>query len=64
MITLLRGVFAVGPLIFGVGFLAPLIAQSMDALALNAPFGVANLSFGLVVGASLGALATARGRWV
>ncbi len=64
MINILRGIFAIGPLIFGIGFLAPLIAQSMDALALSAPFGAANLAFGLAVGAVLGALATVRGRWV
>jgi hypothetical protein len=53
-----------GPLLFGVGFLTPLIAQSLDAVALTAPFGISNLAFGFVVGISLGVVAKLRGRWV
>ena len=62
--TLLRYLFAVGPLLFGVGFLAPLIAQSLDALGWPAPLGLTPLAFGLVVGGALGLIANLRGRWV
>ena len=55
---------SLGPLLFGVGFIAPLIAQSLEALSLPAPFGLAPIHFGLIVGLSLGALAAKRRRWV
>ncbi len=60
----LRFIFYMGPLLFGVGFLAPLISQSFQSLGWNAPTGLSTLTFGLIVGAALGALATFRGRWV
>ena len=62
--TLLRYLFAVGPLLFGIGFLAPLIAQSLSALGWSAPFGLAPLAFGLLLGGTLGLIANVRGRWV
>ncbi len=55
---------AAGPILFGVAFLAPLIAQSMDAASLPAPFGLGSLPFGLGVGLTLGVIAALRGRWV
>jgi len=51
-------------LLFGTGFLAPLIAQSMDAVSVSAPLGVSNIVFGLAVGLTLGVAALWRGRWV
>ncbi len=60
----LRLLFDLGPFWFGIAFLAPLIAQSMDALGWTAPFGASNLALGLTVGAALGALANLRGRWL
>ena len=49
---------------FGVGFLAPLIAQSMDALKVPAPFGLSTIAFGLIVGSTAGLVAKLRGSWV
>ena len=53
-----------GPILFGVGFLAPLVAQSMDVLGCQAPFGSSRIVFGLLVGISLGLVAKCRGSWV
>ena len=53
-----------GPIAFGGAFLAPLIAQSLEAASLPAPFGLAPLPFGLALGLSLGVIAALRGRWV
>ena len=64
MPTALRIVFDLGPFWFGIAFLAPFIAQSLDALGWTAPLGSSNLVFGLVVGAGLGAVANLRGRWL
>ena len=61
---ILRQVFAFGPLLFGIGFLAPLIAQVTAALGLPGPLGLSPLAFGLVVGTALGLVAQLRGRWV
>jgi hypothetical protein len=53
-----------GPVFFGVGFVAPLIAQSMEAASLSAPLGLSNLVFGLVIGSAMGVVAKFRGSWV
>ena len=50
-----------GPVLFGVGFLAPLTAQSLEALALGAPFGMSPLVFGLILGGGAGLIAKLRG---
>ena len=55
---------AAGPILFGGAFLAPLIAQSLEAASLPAPFGLAPIHFGLAVGLGLGVVAALRGRWV
>ena len=52
------------PLWFGIGFLAPLIAQCLVALGWSAPLGLTPLSLGLALGGVLGAVATLRGRWL
>ncbi len=55
---------AAGPILFGGAFLAPLVAQSLEAASLPAPFGLAPLPFGLALGLSLGVVAALRGRWL
>jgi len=53
-----------GTVLFGIGFLAPLIAQTLDAIQMTAPFGLTDLTFGLVLGLALGGVAKLRGRWL
>jgi hypothetical protein len=53
-----------GPVLFGIGFMAPLIAQSMDAASLSAPLGLSNIGLGLILGVFLGTVAKWRGRWI
>lgn len=60
----LRQFFALMPLFFGVGFIAPLMAQSMVALRLDAPWGLSAVAFGLLIGAPWGLYAVFRGRWL
>lgn len=55
---------AAGPILFGIAFLAPLIAQSLEAAAVSPPLGVEPLHFGLAVGLALGIVAALRGRWL
>jgi hypothetical protein len=55
---------AAGPILFGGAFLAPLIAQTLEAAALPVPFGLEPIHAGLAIGLSLGVVAAVRGRWV
>ena len=52
------------PLLFGIGFIAPLIAQSLAWWQVPAPLGMSGIGFGLLIGAPWGLYATLRGRWV
>jgi len=52
------------PLIFGVGFLAPLIAQVIERIGWTAPFSLPPLAAGLLIGGLWGAHAQFRGRWI
>ena len=60
----LKKLFVVMPLLFGIGFIAPLIAQTLVAWRWNAPFGLGPVGFGLTIGALWGLYATVRGRWI
>lgn len=64
MQTALRQFFALMPLFFGLGFIAPLVAQSMVLLRLDAPWGLSPVAVGLLIGAPWGLYATLRGRWL
>lgn len=52
------------PFLFGLGFIAPLIAQMLVYWDVAAPMGLSPVAFGLMIGASWGLYATLRGRWV
>jgi hypothetical protein len=64
MTNVLKQVLAWMPLLFGVGFIAPLIAQVMVLWAIPAPFGINPIVCGLVIGGSWGLVANLRGRWL
>ena len=64
MVQVVKTVFYFGPLIFGLGFIAPLSAQIIDAMSWIPPFGLSSLTIGLIIGGALGMLAQFRGRWV
>jgi hypothetical protein len=52
------------PLIFGVGFIAPLIAQTLAACGWDGPFGFSRIAFGLMIGIPWGLYAVLQGRWL
>ena len=60
----LQKLFSVMPLIFGIGFIAPVIAQSMALGGWEAPLGMERITFGLLIGALWGLYATIKGRWI
>ncbi|MBV9332087.1 MAG: hypothetical protein JOZ55_11085 [Alphaproteobacteria bacterium] len=53
-----------GPVLFGVGFLAPLIATLVTRGGIASHFGVSALQAGIVIGASWGLYAKLRGSWI
>ncbi|WP_219894482.1 hypothetical protein [Aquisediminimonas profunda] len=56
--------FNFGPILFGIGFLAPLIAAILGLAGLSAPLGLSPIKFGLVAGVILGAAARMRRTWL
>ncbi len=64
MAMVLKHVLAWMPFFFGIGFIAPLIAQVMVRWDVPAPFGISPIAFGLIIGASWGLIANIRGRWL
>ena len=52
------------PLLFGIGFIAPLTDQVMRATGLALPFGIPSLAAGLVLGLAWGGYATVTRRWI
>jgi hypothetical protein len=60
----LRKLFYVMPFLFGIGFIAPLIAQTMAYWDVAPPFGMSRIVFGLAIGAPWGLYAMLRGRWI
>ena len=59
-----RQLFHWMPFIFAIGFIAPLVAQTMAVWDVAAPFGMSRIAFGLAVGAPWGLYAVLRGRWI
>ena len=62
--TLIKILFAWGPILLGLGFLAPLTVQAMEAAALTPPFGLTPLHIGLALGLTWGLIAKFTGRWI
>ena len=62
--SVVKSLFFFGPLFFALAFLAPLVAQVMVRLDVNAPFALSPLQFGLIIGTVLGLIATYRGKWI
>ena len=60
----LKKLFYVMPFLFGIGVIAPLIAQTMAHWEVAAPFGMSRIVFGLLIGAPWGLYAMLRGRWI
>lgn len=62
--TALKGVMFALPMIFAIGFLAPVVAEGMAALDVPAPFGMERLPFALSLAGLWGLIATITGRWL
>lgn len=60
----IKKLFEIMPFLFGLGFIAPLIAQIMVAAGVEAPFGLSRIAFGLAIGGAWGLVANIRGRWL
>jgi len=60
----IRKLFAVMPLLFGIGFIAPLTAQILIAVGADAPLGLSPIAIGLAFGGAWGLYAQIKGRWI
>ena len=56
--------FSLGPILFGIGFLAPAIAALLSAANIGAPLGFTPIQFGLGLGVMLGLIARQRKTWL
>jgi len=63
MLAAIKTIFYFGPLLFGLGFIAPLTAQILERLEWQLPFGLTPLIAGLILGAAWGTYAQIKGRW-
>jgi hypothetical protein len=64
MVEALRKLIQYLPLLFGIGFIAPLTAQLMVSFGIEAPLGLTPLAVGLAFGGAWGLYAQMRGRWI
>jgi hypothetical protein len=64
MQKIISSLFEIGPLLFGVGFVAPVFAALVEASGYTLPFAIAPLHAGLVLGIIAGLIATKRGSWI
>ena len=62
--TILKRLFAIGPLLFGVGFIAPVFAALVEVTGLALPFEIPPLYIGFAIGIIWGGIATKRGAWI
>ena len=60
----LKNILHFMPLIFGFGFLGPLLAEIMQMFGWHAPLGMASLTLGLIIGGAWGVFAQIKGRWI
>lgn len=61
---LIEFAFGLGPILFGIAFLAPLIAAICGVTGIEAPLGLNPIQFGLGLGAMLGLIARQRKTWL
>ena len=60
----LKGIFFIMPFLFGIGFIAPVTAELMELVRVDAPLGMSPIGFGLIFGGGWGLYATAKGSWL
>jgi hypothetical protein len=60
----IRKLFAIMPFLFGIGFIAPLTAQLLQAAGYEAVFGLDPILFALAFGGVWGLYANIKGRWL
>jgi hypothetical protein len=56
--------FSFGPILFGIGLIAPAVASGLNLTGINPPFGISPLQAGLGIGVVLGLVARQRRTWL
>jgi uncharacterized membrane protein len=60
----LKGIFFIMPFLFGIGFIAPVIAELIAVAGIELPANLAPLTVGLLLGSAWGLYATIKGSWL
>ncbi|TFI57960.1 hypothetical protein E2493_12240 [Sphingomonas parva] len=60
----LKGIFFVMPLLFGIGFIAPVTAELIVLAGIAPPLALSPLAAGLIFGSLWGGYATIKGSWL
>ena len=60
----LKALFAIGPILFGIAFMAPVLAELMVSADITQPFGLAPITLGLAIGGAWGTYAVLKGSWL
>ncbi|HEX7710458.1 MAG TPA: hypothetical protein VF418_05925 [Sphingomonadaceae bacterium] len=64
MEVFIRKLFSIMPFLFGIGFIAPLVAQLMALAGIGGPLGISRIGCGLLLGGAWGLYANIKGRWL
>lgn len=62
--VVLRRLYALGPMLFGLGFLTPLATQILQSADVSLPSGMPPLLAGFLIAMAFSIPAQFRGRWV
>ena len=61
---LIKLLFEVGPILFAIGFLVPLVIQFFELIEISSILGFSSQTMGIVFAATWGVVAQLRGRWI
>ncbi len=64
LIKLIELIFKFGPLVFGFGFMVPLIHELIVGFDMALPFGLSAWLVAFAIGGGLGLMAQVRGSWI
>ena len=64
MEKIISSLFEIGPLLFGIGFVAPVFAALVETSGYILPFAIAPLHAGFALGIVAGLIATKRSSWI
>jgi hypothetical protein len=64
LVKLIELIFKFGPLVFGIGFLVPLVHELIVRVDVALPYGLSAWALAFAIGGGLGLMAQVRGSWI